>query len=217
MTRAIRVLVVDDHALHRDGARQILAQDPEIEVVGEAATGETAVTLALRLRPDVVLMDIRLPGISGVEATRRIREADPAIRVLMVSAYDDDEYVRGALQAGASGHLSKAAPGGELVEAIRLVVEGRSVVRQDVLARLIATQAQEGGTRDELSRREKAVLELLSRGLPNRAIAAELHISARTVERHCENLYAKLAVHTRTEAVVRALSSGLVQSRDVFR
>ncbi|MBN9328335.1 MAG: DNA-binding response regulator [Cellulomonas sp. 73-145] len=217
MTRAIRVLVVDDHALHRDGARQILAQDPEFEVVGEAATGETAVTLALRLRPDVVLMDIRLPGISGVEATRRIREADPAIRVLMVSAYDDDEYVRGALQAGASGHLSKAAPGGELVEAIRLVVEGRSVVRQDVLARLIATQAQEGGTRDELSRREKAVLELLSRGLPNRAIAAELHISARTVERHCENLYAKLAVHTRTEAVVRALSSGLVQSRDVFR
>jgi len=217
VTRAIRVLVVDDHALHRDGARQILAQDPEFEVVGEAATGETAVTLALRLRPDVVLMDIRLPGISGVEATRRIREADPAIRVLMVSAYDDDEYVRGALQAGASGHLSKAAPGGELVEAIRLVVEGRSVVRQDVLARLIATQAQEGGTRDELSRREKAVLELLSRGLPNRAIAAELHISARTVERHCENLYAKLAVHTRTEAVVRALSSGLVQSRDVFR
>lgn len=217
MTRAIRVLVVDDHALHRDGARQILAQDSEIEVVGEAATGETAVTLAARLQPDVVLMDIRLPGISGVEATRRIREANPAIRVLMVSAYDDDEYVRGALQAGASGHLSKAAPGAELVEAIRLVVQGRSVVRQDVLARLIASQALESGTRDELSRREKAVLELLSRGLPNRAIAAELHISARTVERHCENLYAKLAVHTRTEAVVRALSSGLVQSRDVFR
>jgi len=216
VTRAIRVLVVDDHALHRDGARQILAQDPEIEVVAEAGTGEIAVTLAAHLQPDVVLMDIRLPGISGVEATRRIREANPAIRVLMVSAYDDDEYVRAALQAGASGHLSKAASGGELLEAIRLVVEGRSVVRQEVLARLIATHAQEGGTPSELSRREQAVLELLSRGMPNRAIASELHISSRTVERHCENVYAKLAVHTRTEAVVRALSSGLVQRPDVF-
>ncbi|OZB88728.1 MAG: DNA-binding response regulator, partial [Microbacterium sp. 14-71-5] len=193
MTPAIRVLVVDDHALHRDGTRQILAGDADIEVVGDADTGEMALTLAARLSPDVVLMDIRLPGMSGIETTRRLRQTHPAIRVLMVSAYDDDEYVRGALQAGASGHLSKAAPGRELAEAIRLVAQGRSVVAQDILGRLIASHAAVPGANPGLSVREQAVLDLLAQGLPNREIASLLHISSRTVERHCENVYVKLA------------------------
>lgn len=215
MTPAIRVLVVDDHALHRDGTRQILAGDADIEVVGDADTGEMALALAARLFPDVVLMDIRLPGMSGIETTRRLRQTHPAIRVLMVSAYDDDEYVRGALQAGASGHLSKAAPGRELAEAIRLVAQGRSVVAQDILGRLIASHAAVPGANPDLSVREQAVLDLLAQGLPNREIASLLHISSRTVERHCENVYVKLAVHSRTEAVVRALADGLVRRRDV--
>jgi len=214
VTPVTRVLVVDDHALHRDGARGILNQHADIEVVGEADTGEMAVALVGRLEPDVVLMDVRLPGMSGIEATRIIRDAHPDVRVLVVSAYEDDEYVRGALQAGASGHLSKAAPGHELVEAIRSVVAGRSVVRQDVLARLLATDTDAPDPVPVLSERESAVLDLLAQGLPNKRIAGSLHISPRTVERHCESIYAKLAVHSRTEAVVTAFSIGLLRGPD---
>ncbi|MDO8107614.1 response regulator transcription factor [Isoptericola sp. b441] len=217
MTEVIRVLVVDDHPLHRDGARGILAQHQDIEVVGEADSGEMAVALAARLEPDVVLMDVRLPGISGIEATRLLRDAHPRVHVLIVSAYEDDEYVRGALEAGASGHLSKAAPGHDLVDAIRSVVAGRSVVRHDVLARLLATHRDTRSQAPALSEREHAVLDLLAQGLPNKRIAGRLHISPRTVERHCEGIYAKLAVHSRTEAVVTALALGLVRGPDADR
>lgn len=210
MTPVIRVLVVDDHALHRDGARSILAQQDDLEVVADADSGEMALTLVDRLLPDVVLMDIRLPGISGIDATRRIRAAHPEVRVLMVSAYDDDEYVRGALEAGASGHLSKTAPGEELVEAIRSVAAGHTVVRPDVLVRLLSTLpgVQSG---PGLTEREQTVLDCLARGMSNHQVAAALHISTRTVERHCAALYAKLAVHSRTEAVVTAFASGLLR------
>ncbi|HEY3547420.1 MAG TPA: response regulator transcription factor [Propionicimonas sp.] len=210
MTPVIRVLVVDDHALHRDGARSILAQHDDLEVVADADSGEMALTLVDRLVPDVVLMDIRLPGISGIEAARRIRTAHPDVRVLMVSAYDDDEYVRGALEAGASGHLSKTAPGQELVEAIRSVAAGHTVVRPDVLVRLLATAA-DAPSGPGLTEREREVLDCLGRGMANHQIAAALHISPRTVERHCAALYAKLAVHSRTEAVVTAFAAGLLR------
>lgn len=209
VTPVIRVLVVDDHALHRDGARAILAQHPDIEMVGDADSAEMALALVDRLLPDVVLMDIRLPGMGGIEATKRIRTDHPGVRVLVVSAYNDDEYVRGALEAGAAGHLSKAAPGRELAEAIRTVAAGHTVVPPDVLVRLLVGPEGVPGA-PALSERERAVLECLARGLPNRQIAERLHISPRTVERHCESLYAKLAVHSRTEAVVAAFASGLV-------
>ncbi|NMM34703.1 MAG: response regulator transcription factor [Phycicoccus sp.] len=213
MPEVIRVLVVDDHALHRDGARGILSQHPDIEVVDEADSGEMALALIDRLLPDVVLMDIRLPGVSGIEATRQIRARNPSVRVLMVSAYDDDEYIRGALQAGASGYLCKTAPGRELAKAIRSVASGSTVVEPAVLARLLVVRPSRSSTEGGLSEREQSVLDLLAQGLTNKRVAARLNISARTVERHCESIYAKMAVHSRTEAVISGFASGLLRGR----
>jgi len=131
----IRVVVVDDHALHRDGTRQILAPYPDLRVVGDANSGEAALEMINRLRPDVVLMDIRLPRMNGIEVTRRLTRDHPGIRVLMVSAYDEDEYVRGALEAEAAGYLSKTAPGKELIQAVRTAARGTSVHRSGLTAR----------------------------------------------------------------------------------
>ena len=206
----IRVLVVDDHALHRDGIRQILGQQPGIEVVGEAESAERALVLINQLNPSVVLMDIRLPGMNGIDATRRIHRDHPGTRVLVVTAYDDDEYVRSALEAGASGHLSKAAPGRELVEAVRAVATGGTVIDPVALTHLLAGVNGTALPASELTERELAVLRLLAEGLHNKQVATRLGISRRTVERHCDNIYAKLGVGSRTEAVVRAISAGLV-------
>jgi DNA-binding NarL/FixJ family response regulator len=133
----IRVVVVDDHTLHRDGTRQILDAYPDLQIIGEASSGELALELITQLHPDVVLMDIRLPGMNGIEVTRQLTRDHPDIRVLMVSAYDEDEYVRGALEAGADGYLSKTAPGKELVEAVRAVALGTSVLQSGLTARLL--------------------------------------------------------------------------------
>ncbi|HYO20211.1 MAG TPA: response regulator transcription factor [Dermatophilaceae bacterium] len=209
----IRVVVVDDHALHRDGTRQILDAQPDLEVVGDASSGEIALALVNQLRPDVVLMDIRLPGMNGIEVTRRLARDHPDIRVLMVSAYDEDEYVRGALEAGAAGYLSKTAPGKELVHAVRAVAGGTSVLQSGLTARLMGSSHQERGVAD-LTDRELAVLGLLAEGLTNREVAARLGISTRTVDRHCDNIYAKLGVGSRTEAVVRAISTKLLTVSD---
>lgn len=211
---SIRVLVVDDHALHRDGTRHILEDFDDVEVVGDAATGETALALTEELQPDVVLLDIRLPGINGIETARRIREWHPKVRVLMVTAYEDDEYVRGALEAGTAGYLSKSAPARELVEALRVVAAGATVLQPALMHSLLyPTVDQPGGLTD----RELAVLQLLAEGLHNKQVATRLGISARTVERHCDNIYAKLGVGSRTEAVVRAIAAKLVQVGDDSR
>ena len=210
----IRVVVVDDHALHRDGTRQILEVHSDLQVVGEAASGEVALALVNQLRPDVVLMDIRLPGMNGIEVTRQLIQDHPDVRVLMVSAYDEDEYVRGALEAGAAGYLSKTAPGKELVEAVRAVAGGATVLQSGLTARLlIASRQPEQGVTD-LSERELAVLRFLAEGLHNRELAARMGISTRTVDRHCDNIYAKLGVGSRTEAVVRAISTKLLSVGD---
>lgn len=205
----IRALVVDDHALHREGTRRILEQNDDIQVVGDADSGESGVRLAEQLLPSVVLLDMRLPDINGIEATRRIRAVAPDARVLVVTAYDDDEYVRGAVQAGAAGYLSKAASGRELVEAVRTVAAGGSVLEPAMLGRLVAG-AHDLPVTTLLSDREREVLDLLASGLQNKQVASRLGISPRTVERHCDSIYAKLGVRTRTEAVVRALGSGIV-------
>ncbi|MGE5292611.1 MAG: response regulator [Micromonosporaceae bacterium] len=207
----IRVLVVDDHALHRDGIRQILGQHPGIELVGEAESAELALVLINQLHPSVVLMDIRLPGMNGIDATRRIHRDHPGTRVLVVTAYDDYEYVRGALEAGASGHLSKAAPGRQLVEAVRAVAAGATVIEPAAAAHLLAGGDSRAPCRGaQLTGRELAVLDLLAQGLHNKQVATRLGISRRTVERHCDNIYDKLGVASRTEAVVQAISSKLV-------
>ena len=206
----IQVLVVDDHALHRDGIRQILGQHPDIQVIGEAESAELALVLINKLQPRVVLMDIRLPGMNGIEATRRIRRDHPGTRVLVVTAYDDDEYVRGALEAGASGHLSKAAPGRQLVEAVRAVAAGGTIIEPVALTRLLAGGDAAQPRAVQLTDRELAVLDLLAQGLHNKQVATRLGISRRTVERHCDSIYDKLGVGSRTEAVVQAISAKLV-------
>jgi DNA-binding NarL/FixJ family response regulator len=213
-TPVIRVVVVDDHALHRDGTRQILDAYPDLQVVGDANSGEVALAVINQLRPDVVLMDIRLPGMNGIEVTRRLTRDLPGVRVLMVSAYDEDEYVRGALEAGAAGYLSKTAPGKELVQAVRAVAGGTSVLQSGLTARLLISSRQPEHGAADLSERELAVLTLLAAGLHNREIAGQLTISTRTVDRHCDNIYAKLGVGSRTEAVVRAISTKLLSVGD---
>ena len=210
----IQVVVVDDHALHRDGIRQILGQQPDIQVAGEAESAELALVLVNQLHPSVVLMDIRLPGMNGIDATRRIRRDHPGTRVLVVSAYDDEEYIRGALEAGASGHLSKAAPGRQLIEAVRAVAAGGTVIEPAVLNRLLAGTSGAPLPAAQLTERELAVLELLAHGLHNKQVATRLGISRRTVERHCDNIYDKLGVGSRTEAVVQAISAKLVSLPD---
>ena len=213
-SEVIRVLVVDDHALHRDGIRQILGQQPDIQVAGEAESAERALVLVNQLHPSVVLMDIRLPGMNGIDATRRIRRDHPGTRVLVVSAYDDEEYIRGALEAGASGHLSKAAPGRQLIEAVRAVAAGGTVIEPAVLNHLLAGTSSAPLPAAQLTERELAVLELLAHGLHNKQVATRLGISRRTVERHCDNIYDKLGVGSRTEAVVQAISAKLVSLPD---
>ena len=210
----IRVVVVDDHALHRDGTRQILQAYPDLQVVGDAASGEVALALVNQLHPDVVLLDIRLPGMNGIEVARRLTRDHPEVRVLMVSAYDEDEYVRGALEAGAAGFLRKTAPGKELVQAVRAVAGGASVLQSGLAARLLISSRQPEQGADQLTERELAVLRLVAAGLHNREVASRLGISSRTVDRHCDNIYAKLGVGSRTEAVVRAISTKLLTVGD---
>ncbi len=204
-SEVIRVVVVDDHALHRDGTRQILQAHPDLLVVGEADSGEVALALVNQLRPDVVLLDIRLPGMNGIEVARQLTRDHPKVRVLMVSAYDDDEYVRGALEAGAAGYLRKTAPGKELVDAVRAVAGGATVLQSGLASRLLISSRPPERGPVALTERELAVLRLLAAGLHNRELAARLGISPRTVDRHCDHIYAKLGVGSRTEAVVHAI------------
>ena len=204
------MVVVDDHALLRDGTRRILEAHPDLQVVGEAASGEVALALVNQLHPDVVLMDISLPEMNGIEVARRLTQDHPDVRVLMVSAYDEDVYIRSALEAGAAGYLSKTAPGDELVQAVRAVAGGTNVLQSGLMARLlISSRRPERGVAD-LTERELEVLSLLAEGLHNRELAARMNIGTRTVDRLCDNIYAKLGVSSRTEAVVRAISAKLL-------
>ena len=207
----IRVAIADDHTLMRQGTREILLHASDIEVVGEAAQGEEAVLLAIELAPDVLLLDVRMPGMNGIDVTRKVVQHHPATRVLLLSAYDDVNYVVEALGAGAAGYLLKTTPGEELVEAVRAVHSGATVL-QDSLSRTLALRVarpDQGGPR--LSERELEVLILTGRGLASKEIAARLQISQRTVEGHLNNIYAKLGVNSRTEAVVQAASRGLIR------
>jgi DNA-binding NarL/FixJ family response regulator len=212
--QVLRVVVVDDHALLRDGTRRILEAHPDLQVVGETDSGEVALALVNQLHPDVVLMDIALPGMNGIEVARRLTQDHPDVRVLMVSAYDEDEYVRSAVEAGAAGYLSKTAPGDELVQAVRAVAGGTSVLQSDLMARLFNPPHQPVQDAADLSERELEVLSLLAEGLHNRELAARMDIGTRTVDRICDNIYAKLGVSSRTEAVVRAITTKQLIVRD---
>ncbi len=216
----IRVLLADDQALVRAGFRMILKAESDIEVVGEAGDGAEAVALAGDLRPDVVLMDIRMPGVDGIEATRRIVVDEESPRVLVLTTFDLDEYVYGALQAGASGFLLKDAPEDQLVTAIRLVAGGGSLFAPSVTRRLIeeftkrARPSESPPGLDELTAREREVHRLVARGLTNAEIAKALFVSEHTVKTHVARILQKLDLRDRTQAVVVAYESGLVRPGD---
>jgi DNA-binding NarL/FixJ family response regulator len=220
----ISVLLVDDQPLLRTGFRLILASEPDIEVVGEAGDGETALTQVKALRPDVVLMDIRMPRMDGVEATRRIVQDHGAVapRVLVLTTYDHDDYVVEALRAGASAFLLKDTPAEDLVDAVRVVHRGEAVVAPSVTKRLLdrfarhlpSPQAEERPAHPQLTEREDDVFRLLARGLSNAEIAATLVVSETTVKTHVSNLLTKLGLRDRVQAVVYAYESGLVSPRE---
>ena len=207
----IRVVIVDDHELLREGTRQILQQDPTIEVVGEASRGDDAVELVVRLRPDLLLLDLRLPGLPGIDAARQVAQLSPATRVLVLTAYDEEDYVLEALQAGVAGYLLKTAPSHELLEAVRAVAAGTTVLEASVSAALARrwTRADgPGGT--DLSARELEVLRLTAHGMANKEIAGVLGLSLRTVEGHLNRTFNKLGVGSRTEAVFHAVNHHLI-------
>jgi DNA-binding NarL/FixJ family response regulator len=212
-----RLLLVDDQELVRTGFRLILNAEADLDVVGEAGDGAEAVEAARRLVPDVVLMDVRMPGLDGIEATRRLgRLAGQSPRVLMLTTFDLDEYVYDALRAGASGFLLKDAPAAQLVDAIRIVAAGDALLAPSITRRLIAEFVRRPLPTDapalaELTRRELEVLKLIAAGLSNREIAAELFVSEATVKTHVKRVLAKLDLRDRVQAVVFAYRCGLVQ------
>jgi NarL family two-component system response regulator LiaR len=217
----IKVLIADDHAVVREGTRQILEQEPDIDVVAEAADGEEAVKLAGSTRPDVAIIDIAMPGIDGIEATRQIKALYPSMAVLILSAYDNDQFIFSLLEAGAAGYLLKSIRGRELIEAVRQVHAGESVlhpaIARKVLNRFVPTTDKSARQKppDMLSERELAVLRLATRGLSNQEIADELCLSLRTVQAHLGHIFNKLQVSSRTEAVVHALKQGWVTLEDI--
>lgn len=209
----MRVLLAEDHKMVRQGTRTYL-ESMGIEVVGEATTGTEAVRLATQLQPDVVIMDIHMPELTGVEATRRIRHDHPDTRVLVLTAYDDPAYVHALLEAGADGYVLKTAEFSYLYRALQEVAVGRSAFDADVLAKAAQHEQDAPKLVEGLTDRELEILSLASRGLTNKEIGSLLFISDRTVQGHLQNVYQKLGVGTRTEAVTAGLSRGIITLPD---
>lgn len=215
MTGKIRVLLADDHAVVREGIRRFLEEADDIEVVAEAGDGREALEKVREHRPDVAVLDIRMPEMTGVEATRRIKERFPEVRVLILTAYDDDPYIFALLRAGADGYILKTASGDELIRAVRAVYRGQSALSPEVATKVVqqtvtgkpATAAEQV---EPLTPRELDVLRLAARGLTNRAIGYELGISHRTVQGYLASIYGKLGVGSRTEAVTEAIRRGWI-------
>jgi DNA-binding NarL/FixJ family response regulator len=217
----ISVVIADDHTLVREGTKQMLEGQSGIEIVGEASDGEQAIRLAATLKPDVILMDIAMPGVNGIEATRRIKQEWPHISVLVLTAYDDDQYIDALLDAGAAGYLLKNVSAEELARSVRAVAEGESVLHPDVASKVFKRltsrerpESEEGLT-DALTERESTVLGLAAKGLSNKMIAKELSLSDRTVQVHLSNIFGKLGVASRTEAVITGLRRGLLRLEEI--
>jgi two-component system, NarL family, response regulator LiaR len=211
---SIRVLIADDHAVVRQGLKTFLELQDDIEVVEDVADGEAAVAAVEREAPDVVLMDLVMPGVDGVEAIRRIREGRPQARVLVLSSFLDDERLFPAVRAGAAGYLLKDVEPRELVKAIRTVHGGEALLHPAVAARLMdefAADPPHEPSADGLTEREREVLTLIARGLPNKLIARDLSISEKTVKAHVSSILGKLGVSDRTQAALYAVRSGLVE------
>jgi DNA-binding NarL/FixJ family response regulator len=211
---SLAVLIADDHPIFRNGLRALLDSVADIEVVGEATTGEEAIDQALTLQPDVVLMDLQMPGTGGVEATRQILHASPHIRVLVVTMFEDDYSVFTAMRAGARGYIVKGAAPDELLRAIRAVGNGEAIFSRAIAARLIEFFAAPGPPTPvqifpELTGREREILDLVAQGATNAEIAARLVLSPKTVRNHVSNIFSKLQVADRAHAIIRARGAGL--------
>jgi DNA-binding NarL/FixJ family response regulator len=220
VNETVKLLLVDDHPIVRSGLKMLFLSEPTMTVVGEADSGEGAVEAVARLRPDVVIMDVSMPGMNGIEATRRIKAAHPQTAVLALTMYEDEQYFFEMLHAGASGYIPKRAAPDDLVSAIKVVAEG-NVFLYSTLARFLikdmAERHPEGGVaasgghgEDVLTAREREVLTCIAEGMTNREIAEALVISSKTVERHRENIMAKLDMHNRVELVKYAIKKGLI-------
>jgi NarL family two-component system response regulator LiaR len=212
----IKLLIADDHAVVREGTRQILEQESDLTVVAEAYDGEEAIKLAGTSQPDVAIIDISMPNVDGIEATKQIKTLYPGIAVLILTAYDDEQFIFSLLEAGAAGYLLKSVRGQELVEAIRRVYNGESVLHPAIARKVLNRFAPKESRLEKkkpdkiLSNREMDVLNIAARGLSNQEIADELCLSLRTVQAHLGHIFNKLQVSSRTEAVVRAIKEGWV-------
>ena len=209
----IRILVVDDHPVVREGIAAMLERHSDMEVVGEAADGAIAVDQCMAKNPDVVLMDLRMPVMDGVEAMRKISEKQPAIRFIVLTTYDNDEYIFKGIEAGARAYLLKDAPREELFKAVRAVYRGESLINPTVASKVLdrfATLSKQAQPPELLSEREMEVLRLMATGAANKTIAAQLVISESTVKTHVQSIFQKLDVNDRTEAVTHALQRGII-------
>ena len=214
MERNIRILVADDHAIFREGLQAVLGSEPDMEVVGEAATGTEVVERAARLRPDVILMDIQMPGINGIEATRRILDANPNVGVVVLTMFEDDDSVFSAMRVGARGYVLKGADPSEILKVLRAVAGGEAHFGPEIARRLvnffsIPEPASPDEALPELTARERDILGLSAQGHSNAIIATRLFVSPNTVRNHITHIFAKLQVADRAEAIVRAREAGL--------
>jgi len=211
----VKVLVVDDHAVVREGIKMVLGSDPELEVVGEASSGEEAIEKVRELEPSVVVMDIGMPGLSGFEATRRIKQSHPDVKVLALTVHDSEAYVFQMLQAGATGYVVKRAPAADVISAVKEAYRGEAVLHPSVAKLLIRdylsrVEKGEEASYDLLSDREREILKLIAEGETNKEIAEMLFLSIKTVQAHRANLMRKLGMHDRTELVKYAIRKGII-------
>lgn len=214
--KKVTVLIADDQTLFREGIKDILNGEKWVEVVGEASDGVEAVALAKKLKPDVVLMDIKLPKMDGINATRKIREACPQVNVLMLSSFEDEAHVLDAIQAGANGYLSKMLPAVELVNSIKTFTSEGLMIPQQLMGKLLHGLRKMGeGTipsQATLTKTEIKIMDLLGKGMSNKELAKELGCSVKTIKNHLNSAFHKLGVSSRTEAVVKAIEKGLISS-----
>jgi two-component system, NarL family, response regulator LiaR len=220
-TEKIRVIIADDHEVVREGTRALLEREPDIEVVGEASDGEETVRLIESQKPDVAVLDISMPKLNGIEVTRLIKPVNPSVAVLILTVYDNDEYVFAMLEAGAAGYLLKSVHGREIVDAIRAVYAGESVLHPSIARKVIqrailsSVSPTNAGSNLELTNREREVIKMAARGMTNKQIADSLCLSIRTVQGHINGIFHKLGVGSRTEAIFQSVKRGWLSFDDI--
>jgi DNA-binding NarL/FixJ family response regulator len=221
MSPIINILIADDHPLLRESLHKTISNQKDMKVVGEAGDGNEVIRMAEELKPDIIIMDIMMPTVNGIEASKQIKKDLPNIAILILTAYDDDNYVLGLLEAGAAGYLLKSARGQDIVNAIRAIEAGESVLHPNIIGKLLkramlkSNGAPEQQKNELLSEREKEMLKLLSTGMSNKEIADKLCLSIRTVKAHMSNIFTKMHVASRSEALIEAMKLGLITMEEI--